>query len=89
MTTRSKNGISKRKVYSASLHSVDSSQLEPSSYKVASQYSEWKTAVQDEITTLHDQGTWDLVPLPPHENLVGCKCVFLHQEACRWFYSLT
>jgi hypothetical protein len=36
ITTRSKNGISKRKAYSASVQSVDLSKVEPSSFKAAS-----------------------------------------------------
>ncbi|CAL2258851.1 unnamed protein product [Prunus armeniaca] len=73
MTTRSKNGISKRKAFSAST-SVDLSTIEPSSFKVASQSPEWQSAMREEIEALHAQGTWDLVPLPAHKNLVGCKC---------------
>nr|TKR90296.1 hypothetical protein D5086_0000234110 [Populus alba] len=36
MTTRSKNGISKRKAYSATVQSIDFSQVEPSSFKATS-----------------------------------------------------
>ncbi|CAL2258842.1 unnamed protein product [Prunus armeniaca] len=75
MTTRSKNGISKRKAFSAST-SVDLSTIEPSSFKVASQSPEWQSAMREEIEALHAQGTWDLVPLPAHKNLVGCKWVY-------------
>jgi hypothetical protein len=32
--------------------------------------------MQDEITALHTQGTWSLVPLPAKRNLVGCKWIF-------------
>ncbi|CAL8170379.1 unnamed protein product [Prunus armeniaca] len=75
MTTRSKNGISKRKAFSAS-SSVDLSTIEPSSFKAASQSPEWQSAMREEIEALHAQGTWDLVPLPAHKNLVGCKWVY-------------
>ncbi|CAL9023862.1 unnamed protein product, partial [Prunus brigantina] len=76
MTTRSKNGISKRKAYSASVQPVDYSQVEPSSFKAASTTSAWQSAMREEIEALHAQGTWDLVPLPPQKNLVGCKWVY-------------
>ncbi|KAI5343251.1 hypothetical protein L3X38_011127 [Prunus dulcis] len=36
----------------------------------------WRSAMREEIEALHAQGTWDLVPLPPHKNLVGCKWVY-------------
>ncbi|VVA41836.1 PREDICTED: Retrovirus-related Pol poly from transposon, partial [Prunus dulcis] len=70
MTTRSKNGISKRKAFSTST-SIDLSTIEPSSFKAASQSLEWQSAMKEEIEALHAQGTWHLVPLPAHKNLVG------------------
>jgi histone deacetylase 1/2 len=76
MTTRSKNGISKRKAYSASVQLVASSQVEPHSFKAASTIPEWQSAMREEIDALHAQGTWDLVSLPPTKNLVGCKWVY-------------
>jgi histone deacetylase 1/2 len=75
MTIKSKNGISKRKAYSASVYSMDLSQVEPSYFKAASTVVEWQSAMWEEIEALHAQGTWDLVPLPPAKNLVGCKWV--------------
>ncbi|CAN6698425.1 unnamed protein product [Malus baccata var. baccata] len=33
-------------------------------------------AMTEELSALHSQGTWSLVPLPPNKNLVGCKWVF-------------
>ena len=32
--------------------------------------------MKEELSTLHSQGTWSLLPLPHHKNLVGCKLVF-------------
>ena len=31
----------------------------------------------DEMMTLHDNGTWELVPLPPRVSLVGYRWVFI------------
>jgi hypothetical protein len=53
MTTRSKNGISKRKFYSADVQSVDLSQVEPNSFKVAFTIIEWQSAMREEIDALH------------------------------------
>jgi histone deacetylase 1/2 len=76
MTTRSKNGISKRKAYSTTVQPVDFSPVEPSTFKIASKHVVWQSAMQEEINALHAQGTWDLVPLPHAKNLVGCKWVY-------------
>ncbi|XP_050125649.1 uncharacterized mitochondrial protein AtMg00810-like [Malus sylvestris] len=72
MQTRSKSGIVKRNVYSASVV-INSPQLEPKTFKAAAKILEWQSAMQEEITALHSQQTWFLVPLPPHKNLVGCS----------------
>ncbi|KAB2637292.1 hypothetical protein D8674_027826 [Pyrus ussuriensis x Pyrus communis] len=77
--TRSKNGISKKIALLADLHEhggVDLSQVEPATYKSALKSPVWSAAMQDEILALQNQGTWSLVPLPHHKNLIGCKWVF-------------
>ncbi|KAM1541138.1 hypothetical protein ACFX1Z_011089 [Malus domestica] len=79
MQTRSKSGISKAIALLAAVHEhegVDLSQVEPATYKSALKSPVWYEAMQDEISALHKQGTWSLVPLPKHKNLVGCKWVF-------------
>jgi hypothetical protein len=30
-----------------------------------------------EMSALHQNGTWELVPLPPHKKTIGCKWVFI------------
>jgi len=30
-----------------------------------------------EMTALHQNETWDLVPLPPRKHIVGCKCAYI------------
>ena len=32
--------------------------------------------MQQEITALEDNGTWDIVDLPPGKHVIGCKRVF-------------
>ncbi|KAI5348844.1 hypothetical protein L3X38_001731 [Prunus dulcis] len=73
MTTRSKSGISKRKAYSTYVQSIDLSQIEASSFMTAYTVLEWQSAMREEIEALHAQGTWDLVPLPAHKNLITYK----------------
>ncbi|KAM0984150.1 hypothetical protein ACFX14_011746 [Malus domestica] len=70
MQTRSKNGVLKKKAFTATTTS------EPKTFKSASQVSEWQVAMQEEIDALHSQKTWSLVPLPPNKNLVGCKWIY-------------
>jgi hypothetical protein len=49
---------------------------EPKSYKTALKYTNWKTAMKDEIDALHHNHTWSLVPRPPNANVVGSKWIF-------------
>jgi histone deacetylase 1/2 len=79
MQTKSKSGITKQKAFLASIQDssmVDLSLTEPATYKSAIKAPVWLQAMQDEITALHTQGTWSLVPLPSKRNLVGCKWIF-------------
>lgn len=36
----------------------------------------WQDAMQEEISALEKNGTWDLVMLPQGKQVVGCKWVF-------------
>ncbi|KAM1015750.1 hypothetical protein ACFX1T_045360 [Malus domestica] len=70
MQTRSKNGVFKLKVFLATVTS------EPKTFKSAALIPEWQHAMKEEISALHSQKTWTLVPLPPAKNLVGCKWIY-------------
>ncbi|KAM2064151.1 hypothetical protein ACFX16_027587 [Malus domestica] len=79
MQTRSKNGISKKKAFLSNLYDssyVDLSLCEPATHKSAFKVLVWYKAMQEEIEALYHQGTWTLVPLLVHKNLVGCKWIF-------------
>jgi hypothetical protein len=74
MQTRSKHGIFKPNTcYQAQL---DYTLTEPPTFKIATQISHWCQAMQAEYDALIRQGTWSLVPPPPHHNVVGCKWVY-------------
>ncbi|KAM1319724.1 hypothetical protein ACFX2H_004687 [Malus domestica] len=79
MQTRSKSGISKKMAFLTATYdngAVDLSTVEPATYKSALKCPVWVDAMQEELSALHTQSTWSLVPLPAQKNLVGCKWVF-------------
>ncbi|XP_070673164.1 uncharacterized protein [Malus domestica] len=79
MQTRSKSGISKKIAFMSMIHEhggADLTKVEPATYKFSLTSFVWCEAMKEELSALHNQGTWFLVPLPPHKNLVGCKWVF-------------
>ncbi|CAL2270484.1 unnamed protein product [Prunus armeniaca] len=49
---------------------------EPTSFSQAVQIPQWHAAMKSEIDALQANGTWNLVPLPPHKRLIGCKWVY-------------
>lgn len=52
---------------------------EPSSYNdvvTSNDKEKWMAAMKDEMDSLEKNETWELVPLPPGKNLVGCKWVY-------------
>jgi hypothetical protein len=75
MKTRLKSGISKKKIAFTS-NKPDYLDVEPPSFSVASALTPWITAMKDEFSALHRQGTWTLVPPAPSQNIVGCKWVY-------------
>ncbi|KAM2957559.1 hypothetical protein FF2_024519 [Malus domestica] len=79
MQTRSKSGIVKKKVILTTVEDfggIDLNLIEPSTYKSALKIPVWMSAMKEELSALSKQGTWSLVPLPTHKNLVGCKWIF-------------
>ncbi|KAH0988082.1 hypothetical protein GBA52_015259 [Prunus armeniaca] len=50
--------------------------FEPATYKEASQYSHWQTAMKDEYDALIRNDTWSLVPVTQGMNIIGCKWVY-------------
>jgi len=41
----------------------------------ASKYACWQIAMQDELTALATNNTWQLTPLPLGKKTIGCKWV--------------
>ncbi|KAK1698531.1 hypothetical protein QYE76_015228 [Lolium multiflorum] len=79
MRTRLRSGISMPKqrtdgtvTYSA----VRSEDLEPPSLAAALDDPRWRAAMDAELTALHRNKTWRLVPAPPGVNLIDSRWVF-------------
>jgi len=75
MITRAKSGITKPNPKYA-LFSVKSSYPEPKSVKEALKDEGWTNAMGEEMGTMHETDTWDLVPPEMVDRLLGCKWVF-------------
>lgn len=43
-------------------------------------FGQWMIAIQEEMESLHKNGTWDLVRLPKDKKVVHCKWVFKNKE---------
>ena len=62
-------------------HEIDDE--EPKTFNEAIQSksrSEWKEAMDDEILSLHNNETWELVERPEKRRIVGCKWIFKIKE---------
>ncbi|CAH9110456.1 unnamed protein product [Cuscuta europaea] len=75
--TRSKNNIFKPNPKYA-LHTTlqTPAPVAPTTFKQANLLPHWRTAMQEEITALHKNQTWSLIPPDSTQNVIGCKWVF-------------
>ena len=53
----------------------------PKSYYHARKDPRWQVAMDEEMTSLQENTTWELVPLPLGRKLVQCKWVFRKKVA--------
>jgi histone deacetylase 1/2 len=80
MQTRGKSGISQpRQIFNLSAIPVDISKL-PKTYRGALSDPNWKLAMEEEYGALIASQTWDLVPPPPHANIVSGKWLYRHKH---------
>lgn len=77
MTTRAKNNIHKP-ITKLNLHTClhKPNSLEPTTVTQALHDPQWRKAMADECDALVRNGTWELVPPDPTQNIVGCKWIF-------------
>lgn len=50
--------------------------LEPTNFEEASKVDEWNQAMKEEMTTIEDNKTWQLVDKPKDKNVIGVKWVY-------------
>ena len=50
--------------------------FDPQTYQKACIDPRWKLAMEDELQSLQENNTWELVPLPPKRKVVQCKWVY-------------
>jgi hypothetical protein len=74
MTTRGKRGLRFPALFEASALSPI-----PRSYRAALADPHWHAAMEQEYAALVGNNTWDLVPRPPHSNVVTGKWIFKHK----------
>lgn len=55
---------------------ADTIPTEPELIRLAMKHLGWLADMQEEIMALHNNYTWELVPLTPTMNAVGCKWVY-------------
>ncbi|RVW52539.1 Retrovirus-related Pol polyprotein from transposon RE2 [Vitis vinifera] len=77
MQTRAKNNI-RKPIQKLNLHIQLSKplDLEPTTPTQALKDPKWRKAMSEEYDALVRNGTWELVPSNPSQNVVGCKWIF-------------
>ncbi|KAI0508127.1 hypothetical protein KFK09_014261 [Dendrobium nobile] len=76
MITRSKTGTLKPKTILNLIHTDSTTVTDPTSYTEAARSEQWRRAMSAEFQAVQSQGTWDLVPPSPDQNVLGCKWTF-------------
>ncbi|KAK9075210.1 hypothetical protein SSX86_003531 [Deinandra increscens subsp. villosa] len=76
MLTRAKSGIHKPNPRYAHVAHKTSSLKDPKTFKTAQKFAHWNDAMQKEMTALHANNTWKLVPRPTGCNIVGSKWLY-------------
>lgn len=74
MITRSQSGHSKPCQILDLHNSIQSP--DPTSFNQANKHSHWRQAMSLEFMALQQQGTWELVPIPPNHTVLGCRWTY-------------
>ena len=74
MTTRTRDNTCKPHIVPDHVAFLDDfTQTEPKTYNQAKAHDHWVDAMTKEYLILMANGTWELVPPCPAQNVVGCK----------------
>ncbi|WJZ87309.1 hypothetical protein VitviT2T_006700 [Vitis vinifera] len=74
IVTRSQNGIFKpKKIFSLA---IQTTVVEPSSFKEAILHPNWQAAMKTEYDALLTNSTWTLVPKPVNTRIISCKWIY-------------
>ena len=93
MITRGRDGIRVLNPKYAHIAATSSPTSPPTSVRAALRDPEWATAMKEEFNALQANGTWTLVPRPPHANIITGKWLFknklqpdgsLERRKARW-----
>ena len=77
MVTRTQTGsLYPKKPFSMSTTTPTSTIVEPSFHSQVIKDVHWRHAMSEEYNALIQNGTWELVPPSPSQNIIGCKWVF-------------
>ena len=78
-SARPNKGVPPARLIESAYVSTPDNFKEPSSFeeaKASAQAREWNQAMGEELTSLENHKTWELVDLPPGKKAVGCKWVY-------------
>jgi Reverse transcriptase (RNA-dependent DNA polymerase) len=76
MITRTRDNTRRIKDFPDFLAHHISTNTDPISFSQANKCSQWQDAMAAEITALADNNTWNLVPQPTDQKVIGCKWVY-------------
>ena len=56
--------------------------------EISSESKMWKDAMEEEMSSLHKNNTWDLTELPKGKKVIGCKWVYVKKHGSLKEYTV-